>query len=206
MSLLKVSLGARSYPIIIEPNLLSDQSVWQDYLTAEVCLVSNETVAPIYLSAIRKSLADRRYCQHILSDGEQFKTIDSWQAILQTLLKNRCSRQVTLIALGGGVVGDITGFAASAYQRGVRFIQMPTTLLAQVDASVGGKTAVNHLLGKNMIGAFYQPNAVIIDPLTLKTLPDREYVAGLAEVIKYGLIYDADFFKWLLAKQWPLGC
>lgn len=199
MSRIEVSLGVRSYPVIIEPGLLSNSKIWQQYLTEEICIVSNETVAPLFLPVIEAALTDRLCYQHILPDGERFKVIEHWQAILETLLENHCSRQVTLIALGGGVVGDITGFAASAYQRGVRFIQIPTTLLAQVDASVGGKTAVNHALGKNMIGAFYQPSAVVIDPLVLRSLPDREYAAGLAEVIKYGLIYGADFFNDLIA-------
>jgi 3-dehydroquinate synthase len=161
--------------------------------------VSNTTVAPLYLEKVEKSLGTRdiRVDQVILQDGEQYKTMRSIEQIIDALIANRHDRQTTLIALGGGVIGDITGFAAAIYQRGVNFIQVPTTLLAQVDSSVGGKTGINHPSGKNMIGAFYQPRCVVADTDTLNTLPDRELSAGMAEVIKYGLIHDADFFGWL---------
>ncbi|MFV2032617.1 MAG: 3-dehydroquinate synthase, partial [Gammaproteobacteria bacterium] len=164
-------------------------------------IVSNTTLASLYLRKVQQSL-DARNIRHdslILDDGEQYKTMASVEKIIDTLLQQRHDRQTTLIALGGGVVGDIAGFAASIYQRGVHFIQIPTTLLSQVDSSVGGKTGVNHALGKNMIGAFYQPQCVIVDTATLDTLPDRELSAGLAEVIKYGLIRNAEFFEWLEA-------
>lgn len=197
---LNVDLGDRSYPIYIGTGLLDQPELLTKHILGQSALiVSNTTVAPLYLGAIEKSLdtADIRHNTVILNDGEQFKTIDSVMTIIETLLNQRHDRQTTLIALGGGVVGDITGFAASIYQRGVHFIQVPTTLLSQVDSSVGGKTGVNHPLGKNMIGAFYQPQCVIADTSTLDTLPDRELSAGLAEVIKYGLIYDSSFFDWL---------
>ena len=160
-------------------------------------IVTNETVAPLYLDTIKTALNDYRLESVILPDGEQYKTLDTMQLIFDRLLEARLSRQVTIIALGGGVIGDMAGFAAACYQRGVPFIQVPTTLLSQVDSSVGGKTAVNHPLGKNMIGAFYQPQCVLADTATLKTLDDRQFSSGLAEVIKYGLINDAEFFDWL---------
>jgi 3-dehydroquinate synthase len=164
---------------------------------AEVMIVSNPTVAQYYLTNIKESLAGKRCESVILPDGESFKNLETLNIIFDALLSHQFSRQCTLIALGGGVIGDMTGFAAACYQRGVDYIQVPTSLLAQVDSSVGGKTAVNHRFGKNMIGAFYHPKAVIIDINTLGTLPDREYAAGLSEVLKYGLIYDAQFFEWL---------
>jgi 3-dehydroquinate synthase len=160
-------------------------------------VVSNTTVAPLYLEAVQSSLNGLRHEAVILPDGEAYKTLESLNQIYTQLLEGRFDRNTTLIALGGGVIGDITGFAAASYQRGVPFIQIPTTLLSQVDSSVGGKTGVNHPLGKNMIGAFYQPQAVIIDITTLSTLPDRELSAGIAEVIKYGILGDAEFFAWL---------
>ncbi len=163
----------------------------------QALIVSNETVAPLYLDALKSILPGVQHAEIILPDGEQHKTLATVQLIYDKLLNDRCGRSTTLIALGGGVVGDITGFAAATYQRGVNFVQIPTTLLAQVDSSVGGKTGVNHPLGKNMIGAFHQPQCVIADTDTLNTLPDRELRAGLAEVIKYALINDIEFFHWL---------
>jgi 3-dehydroquinate synthase len=197
---LNVELGDRSYPIFIGSSLLLQAELLCRYIKGSTALiVSNTTIAPLYIEQIKTNL-DSQNIQHdcvILEDGEQFKTLEAVQTIITTLLEKKHNRQTTLIALGGGVVGDITGFAASVYQRGVNFIQIPTTTLSQVDSSVGGKTGVNHILGKNMIGAFHQPQCVIADISTLSTLPDREFSAGLAEVIKYGLIHDAKFFKWL---------
>ncbi len=197
---LTVDLGDRSYPIYIGIDLLDESNLITDHVHGNSALiVSNTTVAPLYLQTVQDSLqtSDIRFDSVILEDGEQYKTIDSVMSIIETLLAQRYDRQSTIIALGGGVVGDIAGFAASLYQRGVNFIQIPTTLLSQVDSSVGGKTGVNHPLGKNMIGAFHQPQCVIADTRTLSTLPPRELSAGLAEVIKYGLIYDASFFDWI---------
>ena len=197
---LKLDLGERSYPIYIGSDLLSQSEMIQPHIAGQSALiVSNTTVAPLYLEKVQRTLdeASIRHEAVILEDGEQYKTLASVESIIDHLLKKRHDRRTTIIALGGGVVGDIAGFAASIYQRGVNFIQIPTTLLSQVDSSVGGKTGVNHPLGKNMIGAFYQPRCVIIDLDTLTTLPAREMSAGMAEVIKYGLIYDADFFGWL---------
>ncbi len=197
---LTVALGARSYPIHIGAGLLSDPDLYRPHLAgAQVMIVTNETVAPLYLDAVRAALAERQPRAVILPDGEQYKTLEVWNRIFDALLSARFGRDCTLIALGGGVIGDMTGFAAACYQRGVAFIQVPTTLLAQVDSSVGGKTGINHPAGKNMIGAFYQPRAVIADTTTLATLPQRELAAGLAEVLKYGLIRDADFLVWLEA-------
>ena len=164
-------------------------------------VVSNETVAPLYLGAVEGALEGYRLERVILPDGERYKTLEVWSGILDGLLRSRFGRDCTIVALGGGVVGDMAGFAAACYQRGVDFIQVPTTLLAQVDSSVGGKTGVNHALGKNMIGAFHQPRAVVADTDTLGTLPDRELSAGVAEVVKYGLIRDAPFFAWLEANM-----
>lgn len=196
MQTLKVELGARSYPIYIGQGLLATDLLAR-HAGREVMLVSNTTVAPLYLPQVRTALGAANINEIILPDGEQFKTLATLESIFSALLTHNHARTTTLVAVGGGVVGDITGFAAACYQRGVNFVQVPTTLLAQVDSSVGGKTAVNHVLGKNMIGAFHQPQAVIIDTDVLATLPPREYAAGLAEVIKYGLIRDADFFVWL---------
>ncbi|MBQ0721554.1 MAG: 3-dehydroquinate synthase [Gammaproteobacteria bacterium] len=196
MNLLNVELGERSYPIMIGCGL--NASVLAPYISGDqVLIVTNETIAPLYLDKLQASLDTRVLDSIVLPDGEQYKTLDTLNTIFDALLGNRHDRSTTLIALGGGVVGDMTGFAAACYQRGVNFIQIPTTLLAQVDSSVGGKTAVNHALGKNMIGAFHQPQCVLIDIETLQSLPEREYCAGLAEVIKYGLITDLDFFIWL---------
>lgn len=198
MHTLEVSLDQRSYPIHIGAGLLSRPELLVASLRSrQVLIVSNETVAPLYLATLKKLLGDRVVAECILPDGEQYKDLAHLDAIFTALLQNRFNRDCTLIALGGGVVGDMTGFAAASYQRGVDFIQVPTTLLSQVDSSVGGKTGVNHALGKNMIGAFKQPQAVIIDTDVLKTLPERELKAGLAEVIKYGLIRDIPFLEWL---------
>ncbi len=193
-----VELGERSYPIIIGTGLLGGGYDLSKHVGGRDCLiVSNDTVAPLYLVGVVDSLPGKEAQSFILSDGEVFKTLDTVSSILDRLVEMRATRDSTLIALGGGVVGDITGFAAACYMRGVPFVQVPTTLLAQVDSSVGGKTGVNHREGKNLIGAFHQPQAVLIDIDTLKRLPDRELKAGLAEVIKYGAIADAEFFDWL---------
>ena len=198
MNVLNVDLGERSYPILIGCSLHKSASFLAPYIKGDqVLVVSNETVAPLYLERLLENIDVRTLDTLVLPDGEQYKTMDTLSTIFDSLLEHRHDRSTTLIALGGGVVGDITGFAAACYQRGVNFIQIPTTLLAQVDSSVGGKTAVNHALGKNMIGAFHQPQCVLIDIATLQSLPEREYRAGLAEVIKYGLITDLDFFVWL---------
>lgn len=197
---LNVDLDTRSYPIYIGTDLLDQPELLCKHIKGNTALVvSNSTIAPLYFEQIKSSL-DLGQIRHdcvILKDGEQFKTLDAIETIVTALLDKKHNRQTTLIALGGGVVGDIAGFAASVYQRGVNFIQIPTTTLSQVDSSVGGKTGVNHILGKNMIGAFHQPQCVIADISTLSTLPDREFSAGLAEVIKYGLIHDSAFFNWL---------
>jgi len=195
-----VDLGERGYPIVIGSGLLGGGFDLSAYVTGGDCLiVSNETVAPLYLEALQADLGGKTVETISLPDGEKYKTVATLEAVLDKLVGSRANRDVTLIALGGGVVGDITGFAAACYMRGVAFIQVPTTLLAQVDSSVGGKTGVNHPLGKNLIGAFHQPQIVLIDTDTLATLPERELKAGLAEVIKYGAIADAEFFTWLEA-------
>jgi 3-dehydroquinate synthase len=200
MQTLKVELADRSYPIHIGKNLISDASLILPYLKRKhVAIVTNTTVAPLYLEQLSQSLqaAGVTVIAIILPDGEAYKNSTTLNTIYDTLLQNRCERSTTLIALGGGVIGDLTGYAAATYLRGVPFIQIPTTLLSQVDSSVGGKTGINHPLGKNMIGAFYQPQLVLADIDTLQTLPAREFSAGMAEVIKYGLIRDAKFFDWL---------
>ena len=198
MATLNVELGKRSYPIVVGSGLLRGKAFLDPYLAGEeAVVVTNETVAPLYLDQVATSLKDRRLICQVLPDGEQFKNLETFQSVFDTLLENRCSRSATLIALGGGVIGDVVGFAAACYQRGVAFIQLPTTLLAQVDSAVGGKTAVNHPRGKNMIGAFHQPTCVVSDTETLRTLDQRQLSAGIAEVIKYGLIRDAGFFTWL---------
>ena len=199
MLCVNVELKERRYPIYIGTNLLSDPNIYPLKQGDKVMVVTNPTIAPHYLSQLTQTL-ETIGCQVasvLLPDGEQYKTLESLNLIFTALLRENHGRDTTIIALGGGVIGDVAGYAAASYQRGVRFIQIPTTLLAQVDSSVGGKTAVNHELGKNMIGAFYQPSAVIIDTLTLETLPHREVNAGLAEVIKYGAILDYPFFEWL---------
>jgi 3-dehydroquinate synthase len=193
-----VELGERSYPIVIGSGLLGGGFDLAAHVGGPDCLVvTNETVEPLYLEALVADLQGKQVSAISLPDGEAYKTLETVEDILDTLVEHGANRDTTLVALGGGVVGDITGFAAACYMRGVDFVQVPTTLLAQVDSSVGGKTGVNHASGKNLIGAFHQPRAVLIDTDTLKTLPDREFRAGLAEVIKYGAIVDADFFAWL---------
>ena len=197
---LNVAFGDRAYPIHIGSGLLSQPEIILPHLKRkQVAIVTNTTVAPLYLEKIAKPLKDNgvNIVEIILPDGEAYKNSETLNLIYDALLKNRCERSTTLVALGGGVIGDLTGYAAATYLRGVPFIQVPTTLLSQVDSSVGGKTGINHPLGKNMIGAFYQPKLVLADIDTLQTLPKRELSAGLAEVIKYGLIRDADFFDWL---------
>ncbi len=195
-----VELGERSYPIVIGSGLLGAFDLGE-YLAGDNCLVvTNHTVGPLYKDDLDASLTQRgSVSAHAVSlpDGEEYKTLDTLADVLDSLVAGHATRDVTVVALGGGVVGDIAGFAAASYMRGVDFIQVPTTLLAQVDSSVGGKTGVNHPQGKNLIGAFHQPNVVLIDTDTLQTLPDRELMAGLAEVIKYGAIADIEFLGWL---------
>ena len=194
---LNVELGERSYPIVIGSGLLGNFDL-AGHIRGQDCLVvSNETVAPLYLDKLRSSLDGCNVTCVELPDGEAYKTLASMQLILDELVASGANRDTTVIALGGGVVGDIAGFAAACYMRGVDFVQVPTTLLAQVDSSVGGKTGVNHPQGKNLVGAFHQPRIVLIDTDTLDTLPHRELKAGMAEVIKYGAICDAEFFSWL---------
>jgi len=194
------SLGDRSYPIHIGKGILSQPGLFLDRLPQKrVAIVSNTTVAPLYMEILRGALKSHDVVSLpiVLPDGEEHKNWRTLNLVYDALLSNRCERGTSIIALGGGVVGDLAGFAAATYLRGVPFIQVPTTLLAQVDSSVGGKTGVNHPLGKNMIGAFYQPRAVVADTTTLDTLPDRELRAGIAEIIKYGLIRDFAFFEWV---------
>lgn len=200
MQTLTVGLGERSYPIHIGSGLLSNADLLAAHLPKKrVAIVTNTTVAPLYLEKLKQTLQQIGVSSVdiILSDGEVYKTADTLNLIYDALLTHRCERSTPLIALGGGVIGDMTGFAAASYLRGVPFIQIPTTLLSQVDSSVGGKTGINHPLGKNMIGAFYQPQLVLADIKALNTLPDKELSAGLAEVIKYGLIRDLPFLEWL---------
>ncbi len=198
METLEVHLGERSYPIHIGPGLLADGRVLGDAVdAAQVIVVTNDVVAPLYLPPVQQALAGRQVEAVVLPDGERHKSLTTLSGIFDRLIAARFHRDACLVALGGGVVGDISGFAAACYQRGIRFVQVPTTLLAQVDSSVGGKTAVNHPQAKNMIGAFHQPSAVVADTDTLGTLPARELSAGLAEVIKYGLIVDDNLFAWL---------
>lgn len=200
MQTLNVDLGDRSYPIYIGGGLLSQADLLRRHIAGkQVLVVTNETVAPLYLDTLRSALDGYHYSDIVLADGEQYKTLDVLSGIYDRLLQDKHNRTTTLVALGGGVVGDMTGFAAASYQRGVNFIQIPTTLLSQVDSSVGGKTGVNHPLGKNMIGAFHQPQCVLADTDTLKTLPPRELSAGIAEVIKYGLIAKPQFYQWIEA-------
>ncbi len=198
----QIDLGERSYPILIGSGLLSQSGAWQDLPAASAALiVTNEAVGPLYANALQQALKPHyaQIHQVILPDGETHKTWQTLNQVFDVLLSQGCDRKTVLFALGGGVVGDMTGFAAACYMRGVPFVQVPTTLLAQVDSSVGGKTAVNHPLGKNMIGAFYQPVRVVCDLATLQTLPARELSAGLAEVIKYGPIADMVFLDWIEA-------
>ncbi|TDF36645.1 3-dehydroquinate synthase [Alteromonadaceae bacterium M269] len=198
MTTMTVELGERSYPISVEANLLSQASLLSPYIEKKrVVVVSNQTVADLYADKLGTILGQVKYDLILMPDGEQYKNLQTFEQVIGELLTLGAGRDTILIALGGGVVGDLTGYVAASFQRGIPFIQIPTTLLAQVDSSVGGKTAVNHPLGKNMIGAFYQPKAVVIDTTTLSTLPDREFAAGMAEVIKYGIIYDLAFFEWL---------
>ena len=199
MKKINIQFDERSYPIYIGEGLISNyELISQHILGKKVAIITNETVADIYLKTLMDTVSSHKeLISIILPDGESYKSKDSLDSIYAQLLENKADREITLIALGGGVIGDITGFAAATYMRGVNFIQIPTTLLSQVDSSVGGKTGINHPLGKNMIGAFYQPKCVISDMNVLKTLPSRELSAGLAEVIKYGLIRDNKFFEWL---------
>lgn len=200
MRTVTVELGERSYPIFIGRDLLAGGFDLAAHIAGPDCLVvTNEIVGPLYLEALETDLAGRDTAALELPDGERYKTLSTVGTVLDRLVETRAGRDTTLVALGGGVVGDITGFAAACYMRGVPFVQVPTTLLAQVDSSVGGKTGVNHPGGKNLIGAFHQPSAVLIDTRTLGTLPAREFRAGLAEVIKYGAIADPEFFVWLEA-------
>lgn len=194
---LQVPLGARSYPIYIGHGLLGRRDLWERHIPGRAVVISNETIAPLYLKPVAAALGKRMVGRVALPDGEEYKTLEVLERLLSELLRDRVDRDATLVALGGGVVGDIVGFAAAILRRGVAFVQAPTTLLAQVDSAVGGKTGVNHPLGKNMIGVFHQPQAVFADLGTLDTLPAREFSSGLAEVIKYGLIADAEFFAWL---------
>ncbi len=198
MKILNVDLGDRSYPIYIGKDILQDKKIITSHIkTKTICIVSNTTVSKLYLENLKNLLDDYQVVEAIIADGEEFKNYDSLNYIYTKLLENQCNRDTTILALGGGVVGDIAGYAAATFLRGIPFIQIPTTLLAQVDSSVGGKTGINHLLGKNMVGAFYQPQSVVIDLNVLNTLDERQISAGLAEVIKYGLIWDKDFFEYL---------
>ena len=198
----RVELGQRSYPIHIGTGLITKSELFrQSVASDQVIILTNDTVAPLYLDRVRANFEDRSCHTLILPDGEPHKSLESFEKVLTFMLERRLERSATLVALGGGVIGDLGGFAAACYQRGIGYVQVPTSLLAQVDSAVGGKTAVNHVMGKNMIGAFHQPNAVIADTDTLATLPDRELHAGLAETIKYGLIRDYGFFEWLEANM-----
>jgi 3-dehydroquinate synthase len=200
MERLRIELDERSYPILIGPGLLGDPAVLAEAVAArDVLVVTNGTVAPLYLARVEAALAGRRVAAVVLPDGEQYKTLATMTRVLDALVERRMNRDACVAALGGGVVGDIAGFAAACYQRGVDYVQLPTTLLAQVDSAVGGKTGVNHPGGKNLIGAFHQPRAVVSDTGVLHTLPPRELRAGLAEVLKYGLVADAGFLDWLEA-------
>jgi 3-dehydroquinate synthase len=200
-----VELGARSYPIVVGSGVLADATLFEPCIAgSQVCIVTNETVAPLYLERLRTTLRAHDIDVCILPDGEEHKTLATYSRVLEHLLTHRHNRTTTLIALGGGVIGDVAGFAAATYQRGVGLIQVPTTLLAQVDSSVGGKTAVNHALGKNMIGAFHQPRLVVADLDTLMSLRTRDYLCGIAEIVKYGVIRDRRFFEWLEENVEPL--
>ena len=200
MKTIDVQLAENAYPVYLGQDLLTQADLWHRHLgTGKVLIVSNDVVGPLYLDALTNTLAGRDLEVHTLPDGEQFKTLETWSGIIDRLVSMQARRDASIIALGGGVVGDMSGFAAASYMRGIRFLQAPTTLLAQVDASVGGKTGVNHVRGKNLIGAFHQPSTVIIDTNTLNTLEAREFNAGMAEVVKYGAINDPGFFAWLEA-------
>jgi len=193
-----VALGRRSYPVIIAAGLLDQAALWRKHLPAgKILVVSNEIVAPLYLDRVCNAIGGSTIQTLVLADGESSKTVSNWAHIIDRLVAMKAGRDACLVALGGGVTGDLCGFAAAAYMRGVAFIQVPTTLLAQVDASVGGKTGVNHIEGKNLIGAFHQPIAVFADTDTLNTLPEREFRAGLAEAVKIGAIRDPAFLEWL---------
>ena len=208
MKTLELELGERSYPIHIGSQLIDRADLYKKHLKGSfTAVVTNQTVAPLYADRVVKTLESlgQKVRLVVLPDGEVYKTWETLQKIFDALLESGADRKSTLIALGGGVIGDMTGFAAASYMRGIRFIQVPTTLLSQVDSSVGGKTGINHPLGKNMIGAFYQPQAVIADLDTLKTLPPKELAAGLAEVVKHGAIADADFFSWIEKNIEPLN-
>jgi len=198
MRTLTVDLGDRSYPIHIGAGILKQNNIIQSHIQGTTTVtVSNTTVAPLYLQQAHQLITDKHNTDIILPDGEEYKNAQTLEQIHTEMLEARCDRKTTLLALGGGVVGDVSGFAAASYQRGINFIQLPTTLLSMVDSSVGGKTGINHPLGKNMIGAFHQPQCVIIDTETLNTLDDRQLSAGIAEVIKYGYINDMEFIAWL---------
>ncbi len=199
MSEIRVELGDRSYPIFIGGNISAEEKMFRPYVSgSQIMIVTNTTIDALYGDTLESVLNfAEKVDKVVLPDGEAYKNLDTVNLVFDALLESRHNRRTTLVALGGGVIGDMTGFAASAYQRGVNFLQVPTTLLSQVDSSVGGKTGVNHPLGKNMIGAFYQPSCVVIDTSFLESLPDRELSAGIAEVIKYGLIADDSFFEWL---------
>jgi 3-dehydroquinate synthase len=204
MNTLQLDLGERSYPIHIGSQLLDQAGLYKKHIKGTfTAVVTNETVAPLYADRVVKTLEGigQKVKLIVLSDGEAFKTWEVLQKIFDGLLENSADRKTTLVALGGGVIGDMTGFAAACFMRGIRFIQVPTTLLSQVDSSVGGKTGINHPLGKNMVGAFHQPQAVIADLDTLKTLPPEELAAGLAEVIKHGAIADYEFLSWIEKSQ-----
>jgi 3-dehydroquinate synthase len=201
-----IALGERSYPILIGEQLLLDADLLRSNIKARsLLIVTNTTVGPLYVDMIKQGLSDRKVSEIALADGEQHKNLDSISRIIDALIGARMNRDAAVVALGGGVIGDMAGFAAACYQRGIDYIQVPTTLLSQVDSSVGGKTGVNHPQAKNMIGAFHQPRCVIADIGTLKTLSDREYRAGIAEVVKYGLIYDRRFFDWLESNAEAFG-
>jgi 3-dehydroquinate synthase len=195
-----IDLGERSYPILIGPRLLEDTQLLSTHIAARsLLIVTNETIAPLYLPKLQSALQGPRVATLVLPDGERHKTLENFSRILDSLVAERMNRDAAAVALGGGVIGDMVGFAAACYQRGIDYVQVPTTLLAQVDSSVGGKTGVNHPRGKNMIGAFHQPRCVLADTSTLQTLPPREYSAGLAEVVKYGFIRDVAFLQWIEA-------
>ena len=198
MAVLTVDLGDRSYPIHVGVGLLKQNKLIREFISgSEVMVVSDETVASLYLEQLLAVLSGKRVTSQILPCGEDTKSLDTVTQLFDTMLEASCSRSVTVVALGGGVIGDIAGFVAACYYRGVEFLQVPTTLLAQVDSAVGGKTGINHALGKNMIGAFHQPRCVVADIDTLSTLDTRQVSAGIAEVVKYALIWDASFFAWL---------